>query len=200
MKKTDITPDTALVRVFQLLAEQLRDFPPDKMFEVIVCGGVAAKLHLDTDARTTTDIDAELKPTVVGINFDALQAVEANQKGEQILYHWDQNFNTTLALMEEDYVERAWLVPQLSFGNVVAKVLDPHDLIISKVARMAEPDQWDIRALTRAGLIDPAYLKELLNRAMATNPVSVSRLTGNVEHAMKIVKTSHPKSSSFPLQ
>lgn len=176
-------PDVGLRRVMEKLAGQLTEFEQTFFLTVVICGGTAARLHLGPQYRATFDIDAELVQRVPGLKFDQLSAVV----GENV-YYWDTQFSTTLGIMQEDYLNRAILVPALSIGQLIVKVLDPHDLVISKVSRWADPDRQDTEALCRAGLILPNWLDELLRDALKSHHTTRS-VKGNAEAAMDLVRS-----------
>jgi len=102
---------------------------------MVIAGGMA--IHLYTAARVTTDVDAEFSKRIL---LPADLIVET--KNGELLY-LDPNYNSSFALMHDDYLQDAVPVP-IGTEFVHVFVLNPLDLIISKIARYSGPDAQDI--------------------------------------------------------
>jgi hypothetical protein len=117
---------------------QLRE--PIKM---VIAGGMAT--HLYTRARVTTDVDAEFSQRILLPQDLLVETKEGN------MLYLDPTYNSTLALMHENYLDDAVRVP-LGTEHIEVYVLSPVDLIVSKIARYSGPDPEDIESLiTRFG-------------------------------------------------
>ena len=104
-------------------------------------------VHLYTANRVTTDVDAEFGGRVF-IPNDLMVEVTLEDGTQQVVY-FDTNYNSTFALMHEDYLDDSIPV-DLGMDQVRVHVLSPVDLAVSKIARFADND--DIAALVRLGL------------------------------------------------
>lgn len=105
---------------------------------MVIAGGMA--VHLYTAARVTTDVDAEFSKRIL-LPSDLMVVT-----GEGNMLYLDPNYNSTFALMHEDYLDDAVPVP-LGTELVHVHVLSPVDLIVSKIARYSDPDKDDIASL-----------------------------------------------------
>jgi hypothetical protein len=102
---------------------------------MVIAGGMA--IHLYTAARVTTDVDAEFSKRILLPSDLILET-----KNGDMLY-LDPSYNSSFALMHEDYLLDALPVP-IGTELVHVYVLSPLDLIISKIARYSGPDAQDI--------------------------------------------------------
>lgn len=114
---------------------------------VFLAGGMA--VHLYTADRVTTDVVVEFGSRVF-IPNDLIVDVTLEDGTHESVY-FDTNYNSTFALMHEDYLRDA--IPlDLGVGQIRLHVLSPLDLAVSKIARFADNDKEDIAALVRLGL------------------------------------------------
>jgi len=125
---------------------------------VYLAGGMA--VHLYTANRVTTDVDAEFGARV-HLPSDLMVEVTLEDGSEQLVY-LDTNYNSTFALMHEDYLDDSIPV-DLGVDQIRVHVLCPVDLAVSKIARFADNDKEDIAALVRLGL---TTADEIEQRAM----------------------------------
>jgi hypothetical protein len=109
---------------------------------VYLAGGMA--VHLYTANRVTTDVDAEFGARVL-IPNDLMVEVTLEDGSPQVIY-LDTNYNSTFALMHEDYQDEAIPV-DLGLDKIKLYVLSPVDLAVSKIARLADNDREDIQEL-----------------------------------------------------
>lgn len=105
---------------------------------MVIAGGMA--VHLYTAARVTTDVDAEFSKRI----FLPADLVVETREGNML--YLDPSYNSTFALMHEDYLDDAVPVP-IGTDLVHVYVLSPIDLIVSKIARYADRDREDITHL-----------------------------------------------------
>jgi hypothetical protein len=103
-------------------------------------------VHLYTASRVTTDVDAEFGSRIF-IPNDLMVDVTLVDGTQESVY-FDTNYNSTFALMHEDYLDDA--IPlDLGFEQIRLHILSPVDLAVSKIARFADNDKEDIAALVR---------------------------------------------------
>lgn len=133
-----------LRELFKQLEERLSLRSPVAVF---LAGGMA--VHLYTASRVTTDVDAEFGSRVF-IPNDLIVDVTLEDGTHESVY-FDTNYNSTFALMHEDYLEDA--IPlDLGVKQIKLKVLSPLDLAVSKIARFNDNDKEDIAELVRLAL------------------------------------------------
>jgi len=124
-----------LTELVNQLDKSLQLKEPLKMY---IAGGMA--VHLYTAARVTTDVDAEFSKRFI-VPGDLLVETTAGN-----MLYLDANYNSTFALMHEDYLDDAVRVP-MDTDHIEVFVLSPVDLIVSKIARLSGPDMGDIQSL-----------------------------------------------------
>ncbi len=105
---------------------------------MVIAGGMAT--HLYTGGRVTSDVDAEFSKRIMLPRDLLVETRDGN------MLYLDPTYNSTFALMHEDYLKDALRVP---FGtqHIEVYVLSPVDLIVSKIARYNGPDPEDVEAL-----------------------------------------------------
>ncbi len=137
------------------------DQPPVLMF---LAGGVAVNYYCGT--RYTEDVDASFSrrfvlPRDLTVNY-------RRRDGRDAFIYFDANYNTSFALLHEDFEEdaREWR----NIGNesrcVHLRVLSPLDLAVSKLARFSEQDQADILALAEERLFTAMQFRTRADEAM----------------------------------
>ncbi len=148
--------------------------PALRMF---VAGGIAVNYHCGT--RYTEDVDASFSqrfvlPRELTINY-------RRADGTAAFIYFDHNYNTSFALLHEDFEENTLEWPGI--GNegrfVQLRVLAPLDLAVSKLARFSEQDREDIVALARekhfsAGQLRRHVAEALQNYIGDKRPLSIS--------------------------
>jgi Nucleotidyltransferase of unknown function (DUF6036) len=158
----------------------------DRAVQVYLAGGMAA--HLYTAQRMTEDIDAEFSARLA-LPQDLVVETTLEDGSPQLIY-LDTNYNSSFALMHEDYTQDA--VP-VDFGLkwLQVNVLSPVDLAVSKIARWADNDRDDIAALARAGLINAEQLERRANDAidLAGYVGNINMLRLNVRDAVTLAKS-----------
>jgi hypothetical protein len=133
---------------------------------MLIAGGMAT--HLYTAARVTTDVDAEFSKRILLPNDLIVETRDGN------MLYLDSNYNSSFALMHEDYQQDAVPVP-IGTDLVHVYVLSPVDLIVSKIARLNGPDRDDIAAVISKFHV-PAH--EIENRAEE----ALSGYVGNLDY------------------
>lgn len=121
-------------------------------------------VHLYTASRVTTDVDAEFGGRVYLPN-DLMVEVTLEDGTQQVVY-FDTNYNSTFALMHEDYLDDSIPV-DLGMDQIRVHVLSSVDLAVSKIARFADNDKDDIAALVRLGLTSADEIEHRATSALA---------------------------------
>lgn len=131
---------------------------------VYVAGGAAS--HIYTGARLSADVDATLGRRL--LLPDDLQVMYRAADGKHRTLYFDRQYNDTLGLMHEDaHADSVPIdVPRIDRDRLDVRLLSPLDLAVSKLSRFAEPDQGDIRALAREGLLDSKKLRKRAEEAL----------------------------------
>ena len=154
---------TALAQGLRELLKQLEErLSLTKPLTMYLAGGMA--VHLYTSARVTTDVDAEYSARV-HIPDDVMVTINLEDGTPQVIY-LDKNYNSYFALMHEDYRDDSIPV-ELGLKHVVVRVLQPVDLAVSKIARLAENDREDIASLVRLGLTNANQIEQRASAAIA---------------------------------
>ncbi|WP_432257360.1 DUF6036 family nucleotidyltransferase [Cupriavidus sp. TMH.W2] len=175
---------TALAEGLRELLTQLeRRLSLRKPLTVYLAGGMA--VHLYTANRVTTDVDAEFAGRVI-LPQDLLVEVELEDGTPQVIY-LDTNYNPTFALMHEDYQEDSIAV-DLGLEQIRVQVLSPTDLAVSKIARLADNDREDIRALVNAGLTSADEIEDRATNALGGYVGGLEMLKANLRDAVAIAR------------
>lgn len=150
---------------------------------VYLAGGMA--VHLYTANRVTSDVDAEFGARVF-IPSDLVVEV-ALEDGTRTAVHFDTNYNSTFALMHEDYTDDA--IPlDMGLEHIRLYVLSPLDLAVSKIARFADNDKDDIAALVRLGLTNADEIERRATSALAGYVGGQSMLKLNLQDAVVLAR------------
>lgn len=150
-----------------------------------LAGGMA--VHLYTADRVTTDVDAEFGGRI-HIPGDLVVEV-ALENGERQAVYFDTNYNSTFALMHEDYLDDAIPV-DLGTNLVRVHVLSPVDLAVSKISRLAPNDKEDIASLVELGLTSAQEIEQRATSAIGGYIGGIEMLKLNLKDAIKIAQES----------
>lgn len=150
---------------------------------VYLAGGMA--VHLYTANRVTTDVDAEFSGRIHLPN-DLMVEVTLEDGTPQVVY-LDTNYNSTFALMHEDYLDDAIPV-DLGTEQLRVHVLSPVDLAVSKIARLADNDREDIAALVRLGLTTADEIERRATDALAGYVGGQAMLRMNLRDAVALAR------------
>ncbi|MCD6673488.1 MAG: DUF6036 family nucleotidyltransferase [Burkholderiaceae bacterium] len=184
--------DTALAKGLRALLEQLEQrLSLHRPLNVYIAGGMA--VHLYTAGRVTTDVDAEFGGRVHLPN-DLMVEVTREDGTRQVLY-LDTNYNSTFALMHEDYLTDS--IPlDLGVDQLRVRVLSPVDLAVSKIARFGDTDREDIAALVRLGLTSADEIEKRAKSAMAGYIGGEAMLRLNIDDAVALARRAEMDRSS----
>ena len=169
-----------LKALFKQLEERLSLRSP---VNVYLAGGMA--VHLYTANRVTTDVDAEFGSRIF-IPNDLMVDVTL-EDGTQDSVYFDTNYNSSFALMHEDYLDDA--IPlDLGVEQIRLHVLSPVDLAVSKIARFADNDKEDIAALVRLGLTTADEIEQRATSAVAGYVGGLAMLRLNLREAVALAR------------
>lgn len=147
---------------------------PVKMF---IAGGMAT--HLYTAARVTTDVDAEFSKRILLPSDLIVETKDGN------MLYLDSSYNSTFALMHEDYLQDAVPVP-IGTDLVHVYVLSPVDLILSKIARFSGPDAEDIASIISKFHIPARKIEKRAEEALAGYVGNADYLRANLRDVLRM--------------
>ena len=156
-----------------------------------VAGGVAA--HFYTAQRVTDDVDATfshrmLLPEDLDISY-------RDADGKARLLYFDRQYNDTFGLLHADAHKDS--IPLKLDGIdpkvVEVRLLSPVDLAVSKIARFAEHDQEDIKALAAAGLLNSKDLKKRAEEALRHYIGKPDSIKTSITLACRMIGRSQPR-------
>ena len=197
-QRIEIKADPAYWRAFAELMSRIEAAlgnykgPP---IPVYIAGGAAS--HIYTGSRLSADIDATLGRRL--LLPDDLQVMYKAEDGKHRTLYFDRQYNDTLGLMHEDAQADSVSidVPGVNRKRLDVRVLSPVDLAVSKLARYADPDQEDIKALARAGLLDSTQLRRRAEEALVGYIGRLNDVHISIDQACRmvdeIVRPKHPK-------
>lgn len=194
----DFHTDTVLAHGLRELLHQLeKSMELREPVNVFLAGGMA--VHLYTASRTTADVDAEFRPVIPNPRFRISVpqdlAVEIVEDGVEKVVYFDTNYNSTFALMHEDYMDDA--VPVLmGMQNLRLFVLSPVDLAVSKIARFQDNDREDIAALVRGGLTTADAIEKRAAQALGGFVGNTRMLEHNIHDAVALARTAEAEAKT----
>ena len=185
---------TALAEGLRELFKQLEQrLALGRPLNVYLAGGMA--VHLYTADRVTTDVDAEFGGRVHLPN-DLMVEVMLEDGTPQVVY-LDTNYNSSFALMHEDYLDDAIPI-DLGVDQIRVHVLSPVDLAVSKIARFADNDKEDIAALVRLGLTSADAIEQRATSALAGYIGGQAMLKLNLRDAVALARREEGGRSGPP--
>ncbi len=175
---------TALAEGLRNLLQRLTErLTLEKALSIYLAGGMA--VHLYTSSRVTTDVDAEFGAR---IHLPTDLSVEVTlEDGSQHLVYLDTNYNSSFALMHEDYLDDA-LPVDLGLDKINVFVLSPVDLAVSKIARFSDSDKEDIAELVRLGLTTSEEIERRATDALAGYVGGYAMLQINLKEAVILAR------------
>lgn len=139
----------------------------------------------NTAKRVATDVDAEFGGRVILPN-DLMVEVTLEDGSPQVVY-LDTSYNSTFALMLEDY-QGDPIPVDLGVEHFRVGVLSPVDLVVSKIARFADNDKEDIAALVHLGLKNADEIEQRATSAMAGYVGGQAMLRLNFREAVELAR------------
>ena len=156
-----------------------------------VAGGVAA--HFYTAQRMTDDVDATFSHRM--LLPEDLEISYRDADGKARLLYFDRQYNDTFGLLHEDAYKDS--IPLKLDGIdpkvVEVRLLSPVDLAVSKLARFAEHDQEDIRALAAEGLLNSKDLKKRAEEALRHYIGNPGPIKTSMTLACRIIGRNQPR-------
>lgn len=182
--------DPNYVRAFREIVARIGRAARDQPLRMYVAGGAA--VHFYTGARISEDIDATFSRRI--LPGDHLEVSYTDGAGSPRLLYFDTQYNETFALVHPDAHDDsiALDLPGLAREPVDVRLFSPLDLAVSKLARFAEHDQDDIRALARAGLLRAAGLRRRAGEALGDYVGDARRIGTSIRLACEIVGNARP--------
>jgi len=170
----------------ELLAQTQERLALKQPLHIYLAGGLAVHLYCGT--RVTSDVDAEFSARVF-LPPDLLVNVRLEDGTVKVL-HFDTNYNSTFALMHEDYVKDS-VETDLHLENVHLHVLSPVDLAVSKISRFADVDRADIQQLVLAGWVTPQQIEERASQALIAYVGGQEMLKLNLRDALVVASQAY---------
>jgi hypothetical protein len=171
---TDTDLATGLKQLVIRLQAALELKTPIQMF---IAGGMA--VHLYTASRVTTDVDAEFSKRFVIPEDILVETAEGN------MLYLDVAYNSSFALMHENYLQDAIRVP-IDGDLIEVFVLSPVDLIVSKIARLSGPDLGDIESIIKTLRITPDEIEQRATEALAGYVGGIRNVKLNLREVLKL--------------
>ena len=170
--------------VFQIMEKISYEIPDShKKFPVnaYIVGGAA--VHFHTNSRVSNDVDSILSNAVRLPEDLIVPWIDKEGNVKQLSY--DYTYNSSFGLMHEDYDRRAIFIKTIN-EKLNIYILDPLDLIISKIARFSDSDEDDIRALIKMKDIDRTELYNLASDAISVGIGFPKSITIHLDWVMEI--------------
>ena len=160
---------------------------PVRMF---VAGGMAS--HFYTAKRMTDDVDATFSHRM--LLPEDLEVSYRDADGKARLLYFDRQYNDTFGLLHEDAYRDSLPLKLDGVDPAVVEVrlLSPVDLAVSKLARFAEHDQDDIKALAAEGLLNSQDLKKRAEEALKHYIGNPGPIKTSITLACKLIDVSRP--------
>jgi hypothetical protein len=188
-------PDTAFVRAALHLLEQVGS-TFTRPVTMILAGGAAVHMYTP-HARMSGDLDAEFQGRVL-LPSDLLVSY-TDDDGTPRTLSLDSNYNTTLGLMHEDYVQDSVDLGEHANGMIRLRMLSALDLAVSKISRLADNDREDIRLLAENGFITSADLRRRALEALEYYVGYPQSVRLNIADAVAIVQeVEHDRGAQHP--
>ncbi|MBS2936961.1 hypothetical protein KDN32_04285 [Nocardioides sp. J2M5] len=133
----------------------------------------AATVSMEADVAFLDDPDRMKADLVTG-------AIGEESNFHQLRGYYAEGIHVETATLPHGWRERliSWTVPAGANGpGAVASFLEPHDLVVAKLAAFREKDVRFVTALARAGLVDPDVALQRLEHT-DLHPVARQRAAG----------------------
>jgi hypothetical protein len=178
--------DPRYVRAFREIVARIGRNLGGAPVRMYVAGGAA--VHFYTGARISGDIDAAFSRRI--LPGEGLEVSYVDADGNPRLLYFDTQYNESFALVHENAHEDSitLALPGLAREPVEVRLFSPLDLAVSKIARFADHDREDIRALARAGLIEPRSLRRRAEEALGAYVGDSRKVKTSIELACEIAR------------
>lgn len=152
----------AVIDMMKIIGAKVPNRHKNMPVNLYITGGIAIYFH--TASRVSKDLDA-----IIDQNISVpskLKVIWINENGQFEELSYDHNYSQTLGIMHEDYDKRA--IYQFTIDEKLnVYILDPVDLIISKLSRFGEQDQEDILRIIQNDLVKKDEFEALANDAIS---------------------------------
>lgn len=134
--------------------------------QMFLAGGMAVNYYCGT--RHTEDVDASFSKRLL-LPYEDLSVSYIDEQGKPSFIYFDQNYNTSFALMHEDFEDdsKEWVGIGNENRKIQLRVLSPIDLAVSKIARFGEQDCEDILRLAADGYFSADELRSRAEEALS---------------------------------
>jgi len=177
----------------RLLARLSAELELKSVMDVYIAGDIA--VHLYTGVRVTSDVDAEFSKRFL-LPKNLIELVDAGN-GELVGLYIDPNYNSSFALLHEDYMDDAIQV-DMHPENLRVYTLSPVDLAVSKISRLSDIDREDIVALAAAGLVTAEQIEARALEALGGYVGNQRMILVNIQDAASAAKLAQPTSPPPP--
>jgi hypothetical protein len=146
-------------------------------------GGAA--MHLYTNARSSSDVDAQLDARI-RLDTDIV-ITYADEPGKLYYLALDTHFNDTLGLFHPDYRQAAIPLQLQQDSPLWLYVASPLDLAVSKTGRWADIDRTDVQTLAEHQLITEPEFTQRAEEALQYWVGNEVMLRYNIRDARQII-------------
>lgn len=159
---------------------------PADAIAMYVAGGAAQLFY--TGARVSEDIDASFSRRI--LLPDNLEVAYLDADGIARLLYLDRQYNESFALLHEDVHEDSLpiMIDGVDSAIVDVRAFAPLDLAVSKIARFAEHDRDDMRALARAGLITSEQVRARAEQALGNYVGNLTSVKTSIRLACELIQ------------
>ncbi len=189
----------AFQAMVQRIQESIRSSGNEKLalpVRMFIAGGAAA--HFYTAGRMTDDVDATFSHRM--LLPENLEIAYRDPDGKARLLYFDRQYNDTFGLMHENAYDDS--IPlnlkEVDSSVVEVRLLSPVDLAVAKLARFADYDQEDIKALAAIGLLEPDELRKRAEEALSHYIGNPGPVETSLALACKIIAANKPKKPTGP--
>ena len=159
---------------------------PAEPIAMYVAGGAAQLFY--TGSRVSEDIDASFSRRI--LVPDNLEVAYFDADGVARVLYLDRQYNESFALLHEDVHEDSLpiMIDGIDPAIVDVRAFAPVDLAVSKIARFAEHDQDDMRALARAGLIKADEVRERAEQALGNYVGNLTSVETSIRLSCELIQ------------
>ena len=151
----------AVIEMMNIIGAKVPNRHKNMPVNLYITGGIAIYFH--TASRVSKDLDAIIDQHISVPSKLKVIWMNEHDQFEELAY--DHNYSPTLGIMHEDYDKRA--IYQFTIDEKLnVYILDPVDLIISKLSRFGEQDQEDIQRIIQNDLVKKEEFEALAHDAI----------------------------------
>lgn len=173
----------AVIKILEYIDNNIIPENFNSNIDAFIVGGAA--VHIYTKYRVSTDLDAVFSHKLL---IPKSPVVFFDNNGSRQALRLDTNYTEVLALMHPDW--RSDSIFANKVGRIIAKVISPVDLAVSKVSRFADNDKEDIKQLSINSLIDYSFFEKRCKESLEYYVGSPSFINYNINDAVNIIKNN----------